>query len=61
MIGLVRVSLPWATFGLVVDGGHRVSEAAPIASWAVGRPAREVWDYYARRGAEVMWLPMRDG
>lgn len=53
---VIRVKLPWACFGLVVVDAV-VVEAAPIAKWAEGKPARQVWDYYARRGAELMWLP----
>jgi hypothetical protein len=32
-----------------------VVEAAPIARWARGREAREVWDYYRRRGQVTFW------
>lgn len=46
----VWVSLPWATFGLRVEGG-RVVEAPPIARWAVGRDEAKVADYYRARGA----------
>ena len=50
MAGWVWVSLPWATFGLRVEGG-RVVEAAPIARWTVGKREAEVADHYRRRGA----------
>ena len=50
MAGWVWVSLPWATFGLRVEGG-RVVEAAPIARWTVGKPERVVADHYRARGA----------
>lgn len=46
----VRVSLPWATFGLHIVAG-RVVGAAPIARWTIGKPEREVADHYRRKGA----------
>lgn len=46
----VRVSLPWATFGLRVEHGT-VVDAAPIARWAIGKPERDVAAYFRRRGA----------
>lgn len=46
----IWVSLPNATFGISTDGGH-VTDAAPIARWTVGRPEREVADWYRSRGA----------
>lgn len=56
--GLMRVLVPHATFGLVVmlvEDTWRVIDAPPIARWTLGKPAREVWDYYASRG-RVQWL-----
>jgi hypothetical protein len=52
---MIRVQLSYATFGLIVHDGV-ILEAAPIAAWTRGRPARQVWDYYARRG-HVSWHP----
>ena len=49
------MSLPWATFGLAVEGG-RVVNAAPIARWAIGRDEAEVAAYYRRRGAQLVPL-----
>lgn len=46
----IRVSLPWATFGLRVEGGY-VVEAAPIARWTVGKDETVVANHYRRRGA----------
>jgi hypothetical protein len=46
------VSLPYATFGLKIDGGQ-VVDAPPIAAWALGRDAADVVGYYRRRGADV--------
>lgn len=48
------VSLPWATFGLVVRDG-RVAEAAPIARYAVGWKVKRAVDYFTGRGAVVTW------
>ncbi|WP_158230692.1 hypothetical protein [Frankia sp. CcI49] len=52
---MIVVLLPYATFGLVVRDGLVVL-APPISRRSLGRPAREVWDYYARRG-RVVWVP----
>jgi hypothetical protein len=49
------VSLPYATFGLVVHNAV-VWAAPPIASWAVGRSEHEVYGYYQRKGADLRWL-----
>jgi hypothetical protein len=56
MNGLMRISLPHATFGLVVTN-DLVSEAAPIARWAVGKSFWQVRDYYVGRGGYVEWTP----
>jgi hypothetical protein len=52
---LLRVELPWACFGLVVDDHGRVTVAAPIARWAEGRRGQEVAAAYRRRGGQVTW------
>ena len=49
---LVVISLPYATFGLVVEDGQ-VVEAAPIAQWAVGKSVEYVIGYYWRKGAFI--------
>jgi hypothetical protein len=40
------------TFGLVFEDG-RVTEAAPVARWALGKPKSKVLDYYRQKGARV--------
>jgi hypothetical protein len=55
----IWVSLPHATFGLVVAGG-RVIEAPPIAQRAVkrlGRDEHRVAAYYRARGAQFRSVP----
>lgn len=52
----IWVSLPHATFGLIVNGG-RIIDAAPIARWTVGRDEREIAAYYRRKGAQLVPLP----
>lgn len=49
---LVRISLKWATFGLVVRDGV-VIKAPPIATWTLKRLAKGVITYYEQRGAIV--------
>jgi hypothetical protein len=46
------ISLPYATFGVGVTGG-RVTSAAPIAAWALGKEA-SVLSFYRRKGAEIV-------
>jgi hypothetical protein len=50
------VSLPHATFALVIRDGI-VVDAPPISRHSIGRPALAVLDYYRRRGALVRSLP----
>ncbi len=52
---MIVVLLPHAVFGLVVRDGVVVL-APPISKRSLGRPARQVWGYYARRG-RVVWVP----
>jgi hypothetical protein len=52
----VWVSLPYATFGIVTSNG-RVTDAAPIARWAVGKDEREVAAYFRRKGAQFRDVP----
>jgi hypothetical protein len=56
----IWVSLPYATFALVVSGG-RVVDAAPIARKSIGRDERQVAAYYRRRGASFAPLPPATG
>lgn len=54
----IWVSLPYATFGLKIGNG-KIVEAAPIARWAVGKPAHDVVGYYRRKGAYL--VPINNG
>jgi len=47
---LIWVSLTYATFGLVVRDG-RIVDGPPISRWTIGKPERQVADYYRRKGA----------
>ena len=49
---LIRVVLPWACFGIIVEE-NIVVDAAPIAAWSIGKPAREVLAYFKGRGARL--------
>jgi len=46
---------PSAYFGLVCEG-DRVTDAAPIAKYAVGWPVQRAIDYFASRGATVEFV-----
>lgn len=50
----VYVDLPYACFGLEAVAG-RVTDAAPIARWTVGRRLDEVRRHYERRGLR-QWI-----
>ncbi|UBU10014.1 hypothetical protein [Nonomuraea gerenzanensis] len=55
----IWVSLPWATFALVVSGG-RIVDAAPIARKSIGCDERQVAAYYRSKGATFVPLPPLD-
>lgn len=54
--GLIWLSTPAATVGLIVTSGV-ITECPPYARrWALGRDARQVWRDAARRGAQLAWV-----
>lgn len=55
-----QVTLPYATFGIVVADGQ-VIDSAPIARWTVGRSWADVAAYFRRRQAKISQLPARPG
>lgn len=55
---LTWISLSYATFGLVSRDGQ-VTQAPPIARWTIGKPVKEVTDYYRRKGAAMSALAPR--
>ncbi len=57
--GLVWLSTPAATVGLVVEDGTVVDCPPYARKWAKGRDARQVWRDAARRGADLAWIPDR--
>lgn len=59
--GLIWVSTPAATVGLVVEGGVVVDCPPYARRWAQGRDARQVWRDAVRRGADLVWLPDPQG
>jgi hypothetical protein len=56
----IWVSLPYATFGIAVAEGV-VTDAPPIANWAIGRDEQSVAAYFRRRGAKIVALDARTG
>ena len=52
----IWVSLPHATFALVVTDGT-VTDAAPIARWAVGKDEGSVARHFRQRGAQFRAIP----
>lgn len=40
--GLYQLTTSWLCAGLVAAGG-RVTRAAPILRWALGKPIKQVW------------------
>lgn len=49
------VSLPYATFGVCVEG-NKVVDAAPIAQWMVGKDTWTVSRWLLAKGAEIVPL-----
>lgn len=49
---LLQVDTGYACFGIVVTDGV-VTEAAPIAKWAVGKTLTEVTAHFSRKSAQV--------
>lgn len=46
------ISLPWATFGLI-EQDQVIVDTAPIAKWAIGKLAADVFNYYKRKQAKI--------
>lgn len=44
----IWVSLPYATFGIEVDGG-RVIDAAPIGNWMIGKDTKFIREWIAKK------------
>ena len=44
--------MSYATFGVAIRDGI-VTDAAPIAAWAIGKPTRAL-AYYRRKGADIV-------
>lgn len=53
--GVMVVSYPRATVGLIVADGKVVGGPPYARSWAIGAQARRVWDEAATKGATVTW------
>lgn len=49
---LYTVNLPYANFGIIENGG-KVTYAAPIAKWAIGKTLRDVEAFYRRKGGQM--------
>lgn len=52
---LIYVSLPYATYGLIVSN-ERVVFAPPIARWMIGKHQVEVVGWLRRRNARIVPL-----
>jgi len=57
---LIHIELPYATFGITCEGGV-VTEAPPIARWALGCEERRVARYFRKRDAKITVLEESDG
>ncbi len=53
---ILRIELPYATFGLDLNDENRVATAAPIARWTIGKSLSYVSRYYRSRGAKLILL-----
>jgi len=57
---LWSIDVPWACFGLVAQNDV-VIEVAPIAKWANGKTTAEVFNYFRRKGGEIVLVWRREG
>ena len=55
----IWVSLPYATFGIEVDGG-RVIDAAPIGYWMIGKDTAYIRQWINKKGGIWKMLPEGD-
>lgn len=55
----IWVSLPYATFGIEVEGGV-VTDAAPIGRWMVGKDTSFVRGWITKKGGIWKMLPEGD-
>jgi hypothetical protein len=51
----VRVDLPYACFGIEVEGGV-VVDAAPIARWMIRKDFHDVADWIINKGGTYQYL-----
>lgn len=54
--GLIRVTLSYACFGIVVDQDGVITEAAPIAGWSIGKTLLEFDDWVKSKGGSIQVL-----
>ena len=53
---LYRISLPWATFGFIVNEDMVVIDSAPIAyKHIMGKHLSQFLPWYHKKGADVQW------
>lgn len=57
--GIIYYSTPTFTVGLMVKDQVIVDGPPYARKWAVGRPAREIWDRGRTLGHTVLWLPAK--
>ena len=50
---LVRITLDYACFGVVVDGMGLINDAAPIGRWMIGKNIRTVFKWAKGKGGSV--------
>ena len=50
--GLLRINLPYATFGIVVENGF-VREAAPMGKWMIGKHINMIIKWVEKKGGKV--------
>jgi hypothetical protein len=55
---LYTVNLPYANFGIIENGG-KVTFAAPIARWAIGKSIQDMEAFCKRKGGEMTAHPQQ--
>lgn len=55
MTRLLRISMPYATYGIVLDES-KVIETAPIAHWMLGKTEADVRAWVTKKGGRIVEL-----
>lgn len=55
---LLDIDLPYANFGVLLNGDDVAIKAPPIAGWMVGKHKMEIVRWVANKGGRVRFRPL---